>query len=410
MLANRRWDRLLSDLPLQFSALLMDTTTSSLLLISPWFALERFGVQIHEWGLIVAAGTTCYAIGCLLVGRLADRFGSRMLVILGAAFCALIQTRIASAPSRDWLAAYIVLDAFGRSFFWSPIQAWLGRGRSRAELTRTFGTFNLFWTIGFMTGPLVGGLLFQKGAEYAYTFNAICCAIIVLLAIVSRTDNDPNRTGASDGLEVLIEAPHLIAKPAYRLIDDRLLIASWIANSANWFMLSCVRSLLQYFAPTIHVDKSAQSVILSLTSFAQLLTFIVLSRTDAWHYQLRPILLAQGVAIVGMLMVFGATGPWLLAAGLCFTGMCGGVSYTASLFYSTHGRTDAGKKTGIHEGLLAIGALLGPLLGGALGARWSPAAPFLLCAVVTGLAMFAEWLVTERATRGRGDGETRGNG
>ncbi|SVA86618.1 uncharacterized protein METZ01_LOCUS139472, partial [marine metagenome] len=47
------------------------------------------------------------------------------------------------------------------AMFWPALQAMLAEGKNRPQLVRTLGTFNMVWTIGYMSGPLLGGLLYE---------------------------------------------------------------------------------------------------------------------------------------------------------------------------------------------------------------------------------------------------------
>ena len=85
-----------------------------------------------------------------------------------------------------------------------------------------------------------------------------------------------------------------------------------------------------------------------------------------------------------------------MALGLAFAGLGVGfgVTYSYSLYYSVVGSVDKGAASGRHEMVLGMGALLGPLAGGAAAEMLhTQRAPYVLGAAVMLLSLGAQGLL-----------------
>ncbi|MBU0610042.1 MAG: hypothetical protein KKI08_19310, partial [Armatimonadetes bacterium] len=79
----------------------------------------------------------------------------------------------------------------------------------------------------------------------------------------------------------------------------------------------------------------------------------------------------------------------VFAVGFAFVGGALGVSYMCGITYALQaGPEGRGKRAGLHEGIMGLGLVSGPLLGGLAGQYVNLHAPF-----VVGAGMFAAGLV-----------------
>ncbi len=83
--------------------------------------------------------------------------------------------------------------------------------------------------------------------------------------------------------------------------------------------------------------------------------------------------------------------------------MGGGITYSASLYYSLQGHEESrGARSGLHEAVLGSGIFLGPLVGGAVANYVNLHVPFLVGAgmsAVLAVVLVAMWWRTVRARR-----------
>lgn len=161
-------------------------------------------------GLVVGA---IYATRLVLgpwIGRIADRYGYRTLLLTGTLLYVPISVVYATAESVPVLVAARLLHGVGSAIVLPMVMAVLGRhsgGRSGAAMAR----FNGAQWFGYAVGPLVGGLLVELfDPEVVFFFLApagIVSALAVLLVdrrlmSVESALDEKNRSEAARSLDL----------------------------------------------------------------------------------------------------------------------------------------------------------------------------------------------------------------
>jgi MFS family permease len=186
------------------------------------------------------------------------------------------------------------------------------------------------------------------------------------------------------------------------------LYIAWVANFTLWFTGGAASQLFPKLARELAFADRTIGLLLSLITVAQGLCFLALGRSTRWHYRFRPLLLFQGVAVMGMGALMFTHHPAGFAGGLLLLGIGRGMSYSASLYYALVAGRERGVQTGIHEMLIGAAFVFGPFLGGVatqIQAHWSPLtvalrAPFALAAVVILGGIGVEYVLWRKMVQG----------
>ena len=93
----------------------------------------------------------------LIGGALGDRFGRRLLLIVGIALFALGSTLCGVAPSLDWLLVARVAQGTGAALLLPNSLAILGSAFSGAARGRAIGTWSAVSAMAAAIGPVLGG-------------------------------------------------------------------------------------------------------------------------------------------------------------------------------------------------------------------------------------------------------------
>ena len=129
----------------------------------------------------------------------------------------------------------------------------------------------------------------------------------------------------------------------------------------------------------------------------QTLTFASLGAWKGWHFRAWPLLAAQAVSLLALIVLGRLHSLPLIWATAPAIGLGLGFSYSSSIFYSLYRQDDPGRSTGAHEALLGTGTFVLPLAGGwAAQLSGSLLAPYALCAIALASAMGAEWWLSAR--------------
>ena len=348
-------------------AFLVDGCMAIVGLCVPLVALG-LGATYDDLGMIGTVGAVVYSGCCLFSGRLADRFGYRLvmaLATLGVGFAYVGYLFV----SHIWhLIVLAGLVSVAIAHFFSPLQAWLGRGKSRRYLLRDLGRFNVAWSLGFLIGPVAGGFMFEAHPNSAFVLGMVLMGVMFVAFMVlpiHETDDEQ------------VEDPS-VSMPLAR----SFLPMAFVANFATFFAIGTLRSLFPKLATDLGIVPGTLGGLMALIGLAQLTAFYFMSRTDRWQFKRMPLILAQCLACVGLLAVGLGTHPVVFALGLLLVGLLAGVTFTASIFYSLYTQGPGGRRAGFHEAIVGSGFLFGPLLGGFVGEHLGARAPYGLAVLV----------------------------
>src|SRR5881628_3831284 len=124
--------------------------------ILPLYA-QRFGAQGIGYGALVFIFSAMQFVATALLGRLSDRIGRRPILLTTMVFNAAGYVLFALAPSYALLFVARVISGFASGNI-SAAQAYVADITSPAEQARGMGLIGAAFGIGFVLGPLIGGL------------------------------------------------------------------------------------------------------------------------------------------------------------------------------------------------------------------------------------------------------------
>jgi DHA1 family tetracycline resistance protein-like MFS transporter len=164
----------------------------------PYYA-ETFGATPLVIGLLVASFAVASLVGAPLMGRLSDRYGRRLILLLSVAgtfagylllgFAQPIGTFFANAFGSSDVNAFIIGTLFlsrmidgltGGNI--TVAQAYISDVTDESNRSRGFGVIGAAFGLGFIIGPALGGFLSQWGYSIP-AFAAACLAFLNLISI-----------------------------------------------------------------------------------------------------------------------------------------------------------------------------------------------------------------------------------
>jgi MFS family permease len=178
--------------------------------------------------------------------------------------------------------------------------------------------------------------------------------------------------------------------------NRRFLFVAWVANFASWFIMGNARYQFPKLARDLGIPPHFIGLILGFLGLALFLGFFFLRRTDRWFFVRNFLFGAQGLALVGILLIVVSDQAYLFALAFIMIGLSCSVTYYSSLFYAVHLLRKKGKGSGLHESILGGGAVLGPLLGGVAAQYAGLRAPYFLCIAVLAAAIGLESLLLKK--------------
>lgn len=111
-----------------------------------------------------------------LMGGLSDRFGRRPIILTSMIAFAIDYLILAMAPNLFWLFfARIIAGIPGASI--STAMAYIADVSAPKDKAKNFGLVGAAFGIGFVIGPVIGGLLGQYGARIPFYAASILCLV-----------------------------------------------------------------------------------------------------------------------------------------------------------------------------------------------------------------------------------------
>ncbi len=356
----------------------MDFCTGLVSFAVPLRALDM-GASVVELGLIGTAGTLTFTVACTFTGKLADRFDRRRLMAISAGLTSVVFCMLVFAVNYWMLLAGAALGWGLLALFWPTLQATLAENRNRAQLVKTLGTFNMFWTMGFMCGPAAGGYLYLVGPQVPFIYGMAGMAVLTLAILILRfKPSVVHDEGPAD-------------EPSGHVDTARFRWIAWTASFTAFFMIGMLNNQFPKLAAVLLIQPDTLGILLAIPRLVQMLVFLIARYTTWWQFRLRPLVIPQVTAVIGMIVVATQDSPVVLAVAFGTVGMLVGAAFSASQFYSFFQEDRKGERGARNEMIIGLGMVSGPLIGGVLAQLIGLRMPYVLCCIVLISGMLVEY-------------------
>ena len=175
-----------------------------------------------------------------LSGMLGDRFGRRKVFVAGILLFAAASTGCALSPTDEWLIGFRALQGVAAGVLVPLSMGIIGATFRSEDLPTAYGLWSGVSSIGFVVGPLVGGVLVEElGWSSIFWVNVPLSLVLVpmSLALISETrDANPRRPDLI-GLALAISGIFAVAWALIGTTTTPWLAAATIVPAAAGVML-----------------------------------------------------------------------------------------------------------------------------------------------------------------------------
>ena len=337
-------------------------------------------------GVLVAAYAAGALVGGLPGGAAAARLGARRAVLVGLTLMGVSSLGFALAHGFGPLLAARFVQGCASAFTWAGAFAWLLAAAPRERRGELIGTALGAAVFGALFGPVVGAVAALVGRAAVFTALAGLAVVLAVwtLQIASIPPDRPSLSAMARALRnnrfvgglALMALPSLLWGVLSTLAPLQLADAGWgaAAISGVWLVGAALETALSPLAGRM-IDRRGILVPVQAALGASAVLSVGLALTP------RPVVYV----------------PVLILAGGAY-----GVLFTPAFALIAEGAEQSGLAQGMAFGLMnaawAMGALIGPAVGGAVAAATGDIVPFLVSAGFCATALAAVRRAQHRIT------------
>ncbi len=315
----------------------------------------RFGYSGAENLLLGSFQGLGYVLGARYGGRISDRLGYASMLRLCLAGTSLILAA-GWIPTWHW-TPFVVLPLFAllTGPIWPSLEASVLHAPGRLSTPKRLGLYNLVWSWSGALGLFLGGPLFALRPEAVLWVPS---GILLALLGWSTWRLHGGQVEGSSAMEI----PHL-SDSVPRTTKYRFMLVGWWANAASYFLQAGLNALLPFLALRLAISPAAGIELASSLLFARAVSFFVFWKWEGWHYREWSNVLVCVALPLALAVVFWGPSVPVVLAGLLSLGFVAGLAYSMSIFYTLDYGETKGEHGGLHESVLGLGMLAGPLVG-----------------------------------------------
>jgi len=365
------------------SAVLIDVIGFGIVIPILPFYLTEFGASAFTITLLFSVFAFCAFLSSPLLGALSDRVGRRPILLLSIFSTSVGWLVFASAVSIPFLFLGRIIDGLAAGNFTTAQSYLADLARDEKERIKNLGMVGAVFGIGFMLGPLLGGVLSKISHAFPFYFAGILALLNGTLAFFFLKESIKHRSQTH-----LSYNPLLPAVRAYRSQSLRPLYFVWFLFALSFVV---VQSIFALFAKKVFGFDSFQTGIF----FTVIGVIIVINQTTLlnkfWikrfsEKQLEMVMLALNV--IGLLML-ASQNVILFFISLVLTGTSQAILRVviASQAIAKSDPLMKGEIMGTIASIMTGAMIIGPVLGGILFERFTWL-PFVVASVCSVIALF----------------------
>ena len=350
---------------------------------------EEFDLSKTGAGLLVAAFGAGALLGGVPGGLAAARFGPKHAVVWGLVLLGLASFAFAVAGEPVVLGLARFVQGFSSTVTWAGALAWVASSAPKEQRGEVLGIAFGAAVAGAILGPMFGGFAEAVGVRGSFgTLGVVAFGFAGLAAVARSVPGEPvTRAGVARAFRDrrFLGGLWLNTLPAM-LFGTMVVLAPLALDDAGWTTL-------------------AIASVFFLTGLVESAINPVLGRVTDRVGRLLPIRIALVASLFVAAGLAAASEPILIALLIGGAAIAYGSLYTPGMALTSHRAEATGLAQGLAFGIMnsawAVGALVGPSVGGALAELRGDAVPYLLGAGLCALTLLATQRVTTQEVRPR---------
>ncbi len=342
----------------------------------PDFA-DTYDLTKLEAGALLGAYGAGALVGGIPGGLLVGRIGPKRGLLLGLAVLALASLAFALAGGPIALGIARFVQGVSSATTWAAALAWVAMSAPRERRGQALGTVFGLAVLGFVTGPMFGGLADVVGIRWSFVGVAfVAAALATALLPLAAAPLEHRRPGAIP-----------------RALRDRVFVGGLWLNTLPALFFGVLDVLVPLELDDAGYGALAIAAVFVTAGLVEVAVNPIVGRVSDRRGRLLPVRVSLAASIVVACAIAFAAEPLVLAALVVAASVSFGGFYTPGMALVADRADRAGLPQGIGFGVTnsawAVGALAGPAVGGALAQAFGDPVPYLLCAALCALTLLA---------------------
>ena len=320
----------------------------------------RVDAGSHAYGILVGVYALLQFIGSPLLGTLSDRVGRRKIILIALAGASIDYVIMANAPDMTWLFIGRMISGFTAGVM-ATANAYVADVTPPEKRAQSYGLLGAAFGIGFVFGPLLGGVLGSINLRLPFWFAAGCAALnwvygyFVLPESLKPENRRPfdwrraNPVGALKALKRFPAVRGLADAYFILMLAQMMLFSTWVLYMGYRFHWSTIQ---------VGVSLGVSGIMLGIVQ-AMLVKRIVARLGDE-----KTAILGFCISVLSYIAYGAATQGWMIYVIIVF-GSFGGIAGPALQSYPSKQvpANEQGGVQGIFSGLSSLAGIPGPLIG-----------------------------------------------
>ena len=336
-------------------------------------------------------------------GALADRYGRRPVILVSCLGLGLDFIFMALAPNLAWLFVGRIISAATSASF-TTANAYIADVTPPDQRAKGFGMIGAAFGLGFIVGPLIGGVLGDIDHRLPFWFSAglallnFCYGLFVLPESLPKEKRTPvfdwHHAKPMGGVKMLAQYPQIWG----------LVAVVFIANFAHYVY----PSTFVLFADAAYgwKEKEAGYVLSAVGVLSVIVNVVLVGKVVKALGERRALMFGLTCGTLGFLIYGLAAQGWMFIAGLPVSALWAIAAPATQALITRQVPADAqGRIQGSMSSLVSLAGIFAPaVFAGAFGFFIGPHAPvrlpgiaFLIAALMLAIAAFVAWRFTDAA-------------
>jgi len=338
---------------------------------APWFPVPetvRVGILISIYGLVSALLQP-------VMGGLSDRLGRRkLLIVIGLMIMALGTSAFVIASHFIDLFVFRLIQGIGVAVTIPASMAVMAAATKKETRGSAMGVYSTMRMVGFATGPLIGGFLYDR---YSFNVTFVAGTLFIILGLILVL------------LWVEEEETKVVEqRRSFRLFDRNLITASVLGAGFATFVMasdfSMISTLENQFNALLNQGALGFGVAFSALMVSRLLFQVPLGRLSD-RVGRKPLIVAGLLLMAPATLLLGWVGTTFEFTGMRVVQGLASAAIAAPAFALAADVSKAGgegRQMSIVTMGFSLGIAIGPLMTGAI-AVFSFKLPFIISAILT---------------------------